>query len=280
MLVRVAAVLVALAMTGEWQSATMAPPLAIDGSAGIVTAFVRPEKAAEFDQALLRVKAALSASNFPARRSQADGWQIFKSLDRVQGTVTYVMWIDPVIKEQDYDIARLLAEANPGAAADVNRFIRDAQVARSVTGMNRVSIDGLGRPVGAARGADPSPPGSSLVQSFPDADAAVVTVLVRPEHTGDYEAVLARMAAAMQSSPVAIRKWQAAGWKVYRGTQQMGGSVPYITVLDPVQPRAEYDPIRLIQEVFPSEVTALFERYRAAYAGQAVVTLSDRMTMR
>ena len=77
-----------------------------------------------------------------------------------------------------------------------------------------------------------------------------------------------------------IRKRQAAGWKVYRGTELMGGSVPYITVLDPVQPRTEYDPFRLIQEVFPSEVTDLFARYRAAYAGQAVVTLGERLTMR
>ena len=272
--VRLAAVLVALAMAGDVQSTATAPALAIDGNAGIVTIFVRPERVAEFDQALATLKAALRASSVPARRSQADGWHVFKSIDRVQGTVAYVMRIDPVVKDQEYDIARLLAEAEPATAAAVDRLIRDAQVARTITGMNRVSIDGLGRQGEARRDSDRPAAPASLVQSFPDADAAVITVLVRPERTADYEAVLARMAAAMQSSTVPIRKYQAAGWKVYRGTQLMGGSVPYITVLDPVQPRAEYDPIRLIQEVFPSEVTPLFERYRAAYAGQAVVTLA------
>ena len=280
MLVRIAAVLVALAMAGDWQSTTAAPALSIDGDAGIVTIFVRPERAPEFDQVLGRLKAALAASGNPIRRSQAEGWHVFKSLDRVQGTVTYVMRIEPAIKGQDYDLARLLIEAEPHAASEVNRMIRDAQVARTLTSMSRVHIDGLGQAASGATIDSAATPPASLVQSFPGADAAVITVLVRPELAADYEAVLARMAKAMQASTVPIRKQQAAGWKVYRGTQLMNGSVPYITILDPVQARSEYDPIRLIQEVFPSEVSRLFERYRAAYAGQAVVPLGKRFEMK
>jgi hypothetical protein len=278
--VRIAAVFLALAVAGDWQITTSAPALAIDGDAGIVTVFVRPDKVAEFDQLLGRLKSALANSANPARRAQADGWQVFTSLDRVQGNVAYLMRVDPAVRDQDYDMARLIGEAEPAAAADVARSIRDAQAGRSMMAMNRVNIDGLGQAAAGGPADRGVTPPASLVQSFPDADAAVITVLVHPERAGDYEAVLARMAKAMQASPVSIRKQQAASWKVYRGTQLLTGALPYITIIDPVQPRSEYDPIRLIQEVFPSEVPQIFARYRAAFAGQAVVTLGQRVELR
>ena len=277
---RIAAVIVTLAIAADWQPAVVAPPLTIGGDAAIVTIFVRPEKVAEFDQMLARLKASLGASSNPVRRSQADGWQVFKSLDRVQGNVAYLMRIDPAIRDQDYDPARLIGEGDAAAAAGVAQSIRDAQAGRSIMVMNRVSIDGLGQPANGASVDNTATPPVSLVQSFHDADAAVITVLVRPEHAADYEAVLARMAKAMQASTVSIRKRQAAGWKVYKGTQLLSGSVPYITMLDPVLVKSEYDPIRLIQEVFPSEATDSYARYRAAYAGQAVVSLGRRLDMR
>ena len=270
---RIAAVILALAIAADWQPGVAAPALAIDGDAAIVTIFVRPEKAAEFDQLMARLKASLGASSNSVRRSQAAGWQVFKSIDRVQGNVVYLMRIDPAIRGQEYDLAKLIGESDPAAADGVTRSIRDAQAGRSLMVMNRVNIDGLGLPASGAAVNDNAAPPASLVQSFPDADAAVITVLVQPEHASDYELVLARMAKAMQASTMPLRKRQAAGWKVYKGSELLGGSVPYITMLDPVLPRSEYDPIRLIQEVFPSEVTDLYARYRAAYTGQAVVTL-------
>ena len=270
---RIAAVMLALAIAGDWQPGAAAPALAIDGDAAIVTIFVRPEKVAEFDQLLARLKSSLASSGNSVRRSQAAGWQVFKSIDRVQGNVVYLMRIDPAVRGQEYDLAKLLGESDPAAADGISRSIRDAQAGRSLMVMNRVNIDGLGQPASGAAANDNAAPPASLVQSFPDADAAVITVLVQPEHASDYELVLARMAKAMQASTLPLRKRQAAGWKVYKGSELLGGSVPYITMLDPVLPRSEYDPIRLIQEVFPSEVTDLYARYRAAYAGQAVVAL-------
>ena len=276
---RIAAVFVALAIAAPWQP-TPAPTLSVDGDAAIVTIFVRPERVVEFDSLVARLKSSLGASSNPVRRSQAEGWQVFKSLDRVQGNVPYLMRIDPAVRDQEYDLAQLLGEADPAAASDVSRSVRAAQSGLSIMAMNRVNIDGLGRPAGGAAVESNTPAAPSLVQSFLDGDAAVITVLVRPEHTADYETVLARMAKAMQASTLPIRQRQAAGWKVYKGTQLLSGSVPYITVLDPVLTRTEYDPIRLIQEVFPSEVTDSYARYRAAYAGQAVVSLGQRVDMR
>jgi hypothetical protein len=277
MVMRIAAVIIALAFAVDWQAAS--PATTIDGDAAIVTILVRPEKAVEFDRLLLRLKTALQASSSPVRKSQAAGWSVFKSTDLVQGNVSYIMRIDPAVKEQDYDIARLIGEAEPGAVTDVTRAIREAQVARSVLVMNRVAVEGLGLAAGAPVGEAGSAAASSRLLAFQDVDAAVITVLVRPEQAADYESVLRRLGQALQASAAPVRKRQAAGWKVFKGTQLLDGNVPYLMTLDPVQPRTEYDPMRLIQEAFPSELPGIFQRYRAAFAGQAVLSLGHRVDM-
>ena len=274
---RIAAVLLALAFAGDGQPAPA--PATIDGDAAIVTILIKPEKAAEFDRVLERLKGALRSSSNPVRRTQAAGWSVFRATALVQGNVSYIMRLDPAVRDQDYDISGLIGEVEPGAASEVARSIREAQVGRSVTVMNRVNVDGLGlAAVTSAGGAAPA--AVSPVLAFQDADAALITVLVRPEQAADYELALARLGKALQASTVPVRKRQAAGWKVFKATQPLSGHVPYVMTIDPVLPRTEYDPIRLIQEVFPSEIAAIFPGYRAAFAGQAVMSLGHRLEMR
>lgn len=276
---RFAAVLLALAFTADWQPAPSAP-ITIDGDAAFVTILVKPDRAPDFDRVLARLKAALQGSSSPVRRAQAAGWTVFRSADLVQGNVSYLMRIDPAVRDQDYDIARLIGEADAGAVAEVNRSIRDAQVARSMMVMNRVNVAGLGAATTMPGGDTAAPAVASPVLGFQAADAAVITVLVRPEQAADYESTLAHLGKALQASAVPVRKRQAAGWKVFKGTQLLNEHVPYIMSIDPVQLRTEYDPMRLIQEVFPADVPQIFQRYRAAFAGQAVVSLGHRIEMR
>jgi hypothetical protein len=273
---RIAAVILALAFAIDRQAGLPPLPVTIDGEAAIVTILVKPDKAVEFDRIVMRLKSALQT---PARKAQAAGWSVFKSTDLVQGNVSYIMRIDPAVKDQDYDIARLIGEAEPGAATEVNKVLRDAQVGRSMLVMNRVNVAGLG--VAPAVPASDTGPASGLapVLAFQEADAAVITVLVYPEQAADYESVLGRLGSALQASAATVRKRQAAGWKVFKGTQLLNGSVVYVMTLDPVQLRTEYDPMRIIQEAFPSELPEIFKRYRAAFAGQAVLSLGHRVEM-
>jgi hypothetical protein len=276
---RIAAVMLALAFATDWQATPPATAVTIDGDAAIATILVKPEKAGEFDRLLLRLKTALQASSAPVRKSQAAGWSVFKAADLVQGNVSYIMRIDPAVKEQDYDIARLIGEAEPGAVAEVNKIIRDAQVGRSMLVMNRVIVNGFGPATSPQAREAVSPSALAPVLAFQNAEAAVITVLVHPEQAADYEAVLGRLGQALQASAAPIRKQQAAGWKVFKGTQLLNGTVPYLMTLDPVQPRTEYDPMRLIQEAFPSELPDIFRRYKTAFAGQAVLSLAHRIEM-
>ena len=59
----------------------------------------------------------------------------------------------------------------------------------------------------------------------------------------------------------------------------MQGNTAYIMIINPVVKGAEYDISRLIAEVFPTEVGALFEKYKGAFAGRGITPLTTFMKM-
>lgn len=125
-----------------------------------------------------------------------------------------------------------------------------------------------------AQPAAPEPPVLTL-----DGDAAILTILIKPDKTADFETVLAKLKESLQKSEKPERRQQAAGWKVFKGTQQAQGSAVYVFLIDPVVKGQEYDISRLINEVFPTEVQQIFELYKNAFAGRAISTLSNFMSM-
>ena len=54
----------------------------------------------------------------------------------------------------------------------------------------------------------------------------------------------------------------------------MGGNTAYIFRVDPVVKGEEYDITRVIYEVFPSEVTDMFNKYKEAFAGRQIIPLN------
>jgi hypothetical protein len=252
--------------------------LTIDADAAIITIFVKPDKVTAFDQILETLKAALQRSKNPLRNAQAAGWQVFKTEEQVQGNITYVMRLDPVVRNIDYDITRIFSEELPGEAVELSRAYREAQVARALTTMTRITVPGLGEP-SPAQASPVTAPAIVPVLSFETAQAVVMTVLIRPEREAAFEMTLAQLGKALQASTTPGRKRQAAGWKVYRGMQPFNGNIAYVVSLDPVVHRAEYDPMRLIQETYPDSVDALFQKYREAYVGQAISRLTNRIEM-
>jgi len=254
------------------------PAFAIDADAAIVTVFIRPTHTAAFDKLLERVRTALASTPGAARQSQVDGWQIFQALDVGQGNTTYVMRIDPAVKGREYDLTRIIGGVAPDQILEFSRAYREAQSGRSVMTMNRVAIAGLGN---AADRSAPAPGKPALEPrlAFRGVEAVIVTILVKSDQTAAFEAVMVTLGKAMQSSPVAGRKRQAAGMKIFKGVDLFDGSVPYVMTIDPVEADAEYDVVRLIQEAFPNQITQVFEQYRTAFVGQAVIRLGHRFSM-
>ena len=280
--VRSALVVVALTAAGAFahaQGARPAAALSLESDAAMITLLVRPERAAAFDAVLEKLKSALLGTKNPQRRAQAAGWQVFRAEEAVQGNLTYLMRLDPVVRGADYEVGPIIAEEFPAEEAEANRVIRDAVVSRSVLPMAPVAVPGLGDSGVNDQAGRPHTEPRVPTLSFDTAQAVVITVLVRSAREADFTSTLGYLGKALHANATTTRKRQATGWRVFKSSQLFGDNLAYVMSLDPVVNRTEYDVIRLIQEIYPGEVDAIFGKYRAAYAGQAVSRLSHRIEM-
>lgn len=107
-----------------------------------------------------------------------------------------------------------------------------------------------------------------------EGDATVIIVLIKPDKTADFETVIAKYKEAMGKSDNASRKEQLAGLKIFKSPTAMGGNTAYIFLVDPVVKDQEYDITRVIHEVFPSEATDMFNKYKDAFAGRQIIPLN------
>ena len=112
-----------------------APVLALDGDAATITVLIKPDKTADFEMVLARLREALLKSDKPVRRQQADGWFIYKGAQPVQGNAVYIMRIEPVVAGEEYDISRLIAEVFPTEVQDIFAKYRDAFAGRAIAAM-------------------------------------------------------------------------------------------------------------------------------------------------
>lgn len=107
-----------------------------------------------------------------------------------------------------------------------------------------------------------------------DGDAAVMTILIKPDKTADFDSVIAKLREALTKSEKAERQQQLAGLKIFKSNQMAQGNAVYIFIIDPVVKDQEYDITRLVAEVFPVEVQEVFAKYRDAFAGRAIASLT------
>jgi hypothetical protein len=87
---------------------------------GIIFNVIRPDKVADFEAILARVKEALGKSQDPRRKQQALSWRVFKGLEAGPGgNVVYIFFFDPAVKDEDYTVSAILTEAFPNEAQDL-----------------------------------------------------------------------------------------------------------------------------------------------------------------
>ena len=107
-----------------------------------------------------------------------------------------------------------------------------------------------------------------------DGEAAIVILLIKPDKTADFETVVAKYREAFGKSDNPKRKEQLAGMTFLKSPTPVGGNTAYIFRADPVIKDEEYDITRIIYEVFPSEATDMFNKYKDAYAGRQIIPLN------
>jgi hypothetical protein len=114
------------------------PVLPLDGDAVVITVLIKPDKTADFETVLAAYKEALSKSEKPARQQQLAGLKIFKSSQQAQGNAVYIMYVDPVIKGEEYDISRVIAEVFPVKVQEIFALYKDSFAGRAITSLNKV----------------------------------------------------------------------------------------------------------------------------------------------
>ena len=116
------------------QQAQAAPTTRVFASdAGMVLNFIKPDKTADFEAVVSKLKEALQKSEKPERKQQAAGWKILKSSQMAQGNAVYIMLIDPVVKGQEYDISRLIAEVFPVEVQEIFAKYKEAFAGRAIS---------------------------------------------------------------------------------------------------------------------------------------------------
>ena len=114
----VVGVLSATAAHAQAQPAAQAAPptkRVFASDAGMVLNFIKPDKTADFEAVMVKLKEALMKSDKPERKQQAASWKVFKSPDPAGANALYVFIIDPSVKDADYTVSNVLAEAYPPA---------------------------------------------------------------------------------------------------------------------------------------------------------------------
>jgi hypothetical protein len=109
--------------------------------AGMVLNFIKPDKTADFEAVVAKLKEALQKSEKPERKQQAASWKVFKSPDPAAGgNVLYVFIIDPSVKGADYTVSTILAEAFPTEVQDLYKKYAESYA----SGQNFVNLSLVG----------------------------------------------------------------------------------------------------------------------------------------
>jgi len=114
--------------------------------AGLVLNFIKPDRAADFESVIARLREALQKSVNPERQQQAAAWKVFRAQEPgANGSVLYVFTINPVVKGADYAVSAILAEAFPTEAQALYRTYAESYA----SGQNYVNLtltSALGQP--------------------------------------------------------------------------------------------------------------------------------------
>jgi hypothetical protein len=144
--------------------------LTFDGDTAIWTVAIRPDKTADFERVMTRLREALINSSNPLRRRQAEGWTLVRlSMPLPGGNTGYMHMLQPVVPDVDYSVMRTLYEELPDERQALYELYRGAFAGNIAVAVGDVAIDlgGPTAPASAPTSAPPSVPPAAGVPSPP-----------------------------------------------------------------------------------------------------------------
>jgi len=138
----------------QQQSSDSGDKFTLGGEAALWTVAIRPDKTADFERVLDRLREALMKSDKPERRQQAEGWVVLRLTTPLpDGNVAYVHDVRPVVKDADYSVMRILYEAFPEEGQKLYELYRGAFVRNVSLAAGSVVLD-----AGSAAASAPAAP--------------------------------------------------------------------------------------------------------------------------
>ena len=124
-------------------------------------------------------------------------------------------------------------------------------------------------PAGAAQAA----PAQAENPTF-SAPAGLLLVQIKPDKTADYEAMITKLKDALTKSEKPERKAMAKAWKVFKATEPAAGNTLYVHVIDAAAPGDYTNPLRIISEVFPTEVQDIYTKVKEGFVQTGLLNLT------
>jgi hypothetical protein len=110
------------------------------GDVGLMFNIIKPDKTADFEMVVGKLKEALAKSDDPVHKQMAQGWRVLKNPEPIQGgNYLYVFLVDPVVKDADYTVSRVLAKAFPAEVQELFK-VYSASFAGGVTLQNYTTL--------------------------------------------------------------------------------------------------------------------------------------------
>ena len=110
------------------------------GDVGLMFNVIKPDKTADFEMVVGKLKEALAKSDDPVHKQMAQGWRVIKNPEPIQGgNYLYAFLIDPVVKDADYTVSRVLAKAFPAEVQELFK-VYSACFAGGVTLQNYTTV--------------------------------------------------------------------------------------------------------------------------------------------
>jgi len=101
--------------------------LQFTGDVALWTVAIKPDKTADYEKILMRVRDALQNSDDPQRKQQAAGWRVMKLSESLpDGNIAYVHLITPVIAGADYTLLKPIYAQFPSEGQSMYQIYRDA----------------------------------------------------------------------------------------------------------------------------------------------------------
>ena len=84
--------------------------LTFQGDIALWSVAIKPDKTADFEQVIAKLKEALAKSERPETKQQAAGWKVMKGVKLPDGNIIYTHVIHPVVPDVDYTVMALIYE--------------------------------------------------------------------------------------------------------------------------------------------------------------------------